>query len=202
MSETPKPAVNAYAKAVIVNVALVAAMWVLEIFDVISNHALDSYGILPRSLEHLFGVLTAPWLHFGWAHLASNSIPFIVLGSIILISGLRTYLMTLGITIVVSGMTVWFISPSYSMTLGASGVVFGFLTYVLVRGLFTKKLSQIVLAIVIFAFYGGILWGVLPINFGVSWQAHLGGAIGGVLAAWLIHARPAGIVQSDTRQRV
>ena len=92
--------------------------------------------------------------------------------------------------VVVSGATVWLISPMGSVTLGASGVVFGWLTYLIARGFYTRAPGQIALGVVVFLFYGGMLWGVLPTDSFVSWQAHLGGAVGGVLAASRQRGRP------------
>ena len=174
-------------RASVVNGGLVALMWVLEAFDTITANSLDKFGITPRRVSELGDVFLAPWLHFGWGHLISNSVPFLVLGILIYLSGRFQYITTLVVTILASGLTVWLISPAWSNTAGASGIVFGFLSYLLVRGLFTKDWKQILIAVVVFALYGGVLWGVLPTSAGVSWQAHLGGAGGGVLSAWLMH---------------
>jgi membrane associated rhomboid family serine protease len=176
-------------KAVAVNGGTVGIMWVLELIDQMTRNSLDRFGIQPRDVDGLGDILLAPWLHFGWGHLISNSIPFLVLGILIYLSGVGRWLVTVLVTAVVSGITVWLISPPNSLTLGASGIVFGFLTYLLVRGFFTRKLSQIVIAVVVMLLYGGVLWGIFPTSAGVSWQGHLGGAVGGVLSAWLMHSR-------------
>ena len=194
--EEPRPLV----KAIAVNVGIVAVMWLLELIDQLTRNSLDRFGIQPRDFTELGDIFLAPWLHFGWAHIASNSIPFIVLGVIIYLSGAMRWVVTTLVTAVVSGLTVWLISPPNTNTLGASGIVFGFLTYVLVRGFFTKKLGQILIALVVLAVYGGILWGVLPTQEGVSWQGHLGGAIGGVLAAWIMHSKKARAGRADARR--
>ncbi len=169
---------------------LVAALWLLEAIDQASGNALDAYGIHPRTEQGLFEVFTAPALHGGWQHLAANSVPFFVLGVIVLLDGWRRWLMVTLWIVLVSGATVWLISPVGSVTLGASGVVFGWLTYLIARGLYTRAPGQIALGVVVFLFYGGVLWGVLPSDGQVSWQAHLGGAIGGVLAASRLRRRP------------
>jgi membrane associated rhomboid family serine protease len=162
---------------------LVGVLWLLEGVDQTSGNALDGYGITPRTDEGLLGVFLAPFLHGGWAHLAANTVPFFVLGVIVLLDGWRKWLTVTLWVVVVSGATVWLISPSGSVTLGASGVVFGWLTYLIARGFYTRAPGQIALGVVVFLFYGGMLWGVLPTDVGVSWQAHLGGALGGFLAA-------------------
>lgn len=186
---TPPRQTNPLVAAVSVNAGLVAFMWVLEIIDQLTNNSLDQFGIQPRDVDGLWTILSAPLLHFGWAHLISNSVPLIVLGILIYLSGAMRWVITAIVTVIVSGLTVWLLAPPQSMTLGASGLVFGFLAYLLVRGVFTRKIGQIILAVVILVVYGGVLWGILPTQAGVSWQAHLGGAVGGVLAAWLMHGR-------------
>ena len=129
------------------------------------------------------GVFVAPWLHGGWPHLISNTIPFFVLGVLVLLDGWGQWFRTTLVVVLVSGAAVWLLAPAGSITLGASGVVFGWLTYLVVRGFYTGSAGQIVLGLVIFLLYGGMLWGVLPTDTAVSWQAHLGGALGGFLAA-------------------
>ena len=169
---------------------LVGVLWVLEAVDQLAGNALDHYGIQPRTGEGLFEVFTAPFLHVGWAHLAANTVPFFVLGVIVLLDGWRRWVSVTLWVVVVSGLTVWLIAPPGSVTLGASGVVFGWLTYLMVRGLYTRAPGQVAIGGVLLLFYGGLLLGVLPTTSGVSWQAHLGGAVGGVLAASRQRRRP------------
>lgn len=166
---------------------LVALMWGLEIVDYATAHALDNFGIRPRDLDSLPMIFSAPLLHFGFGHLISNSIPALVLGVLNYLAGAVRWLISTFVVVVSSGLLVWFISPTNSMTAGASGVIYGWFTYLLVRGLYSKNLKEILIGVVVFVIYGSILWGVLPGNAGVSWQGHLGGAIGGIVAAWLLH---------------
>lgn len=188
MSTTPSPP-RPWVRAVTVIGALVVLLWVLEIFDHLTFHSLDRFGIVPRRLDSLGSLFTAPFLHFGWAHLIANTVPFFVLGVLVYLDGLQRWLLTSLIVILTSGLTVWLLGAPGSITAGASGVIFGWLTYVLVRGFFTRRIGQILVAVVILALYGGVLWGILPMTSGVSWQAHLGGAAGGVLAAWWLNGR-------------
>ena len=164
-------------------VLLLAGMWLLEGLDQASGNALDAYGIRPRTDEGLLSIFLAPWLHGGWAHLVSNSVPFFFLGLLVLLEGWRQWWGTTLVVVLASGAVVWLLAPPGSITLGASGVVFGWLTYLIVRGFYTGSGRQIALGLLILFFYGGALWGVLPTAVGVSWQAHLGGAVGGLLAA-------------------
>ena len=175
--------------ALVVVGGLLALMWGLEIFDAATLNAHDSYGNEPRQASDLPNILWAPLLHFGWAHLISNSIPFLVLGVLVFLAGFARWLVATVSSVVTSGLAAWAMAPVGSITAGASGVIFGWLTFLLVRGFFTRKPGQIALAVIVFLLYGGVLLGVLPGAPGVSWQAHLGGAVGGVLAAWWMSRR-------------
>lgn len=170
--------------------ALLALMWALEFVDQASGNALDLYGIEAREVEGLPGILTAPFLHGGWQHLISNSIPFAVLGFLVLLGGVARWVLSSLISIVSSGLAAWFLTPADTIILGASGLIFGWLTYLIARGLWSRQASQVVLGVIVLFFYGGLIWGVLPGAAGISWQAHLGGAVGGVLAAWWLHRSP------------
>ncbi len=163
-------------------------LYVIEIVDQVSNDRLQRGGVEPRSLDGLWGILFAPVLHGDWAHLFANTVPLLVLGFLVLLSGIARGLAATGIVWVVGGLGTWLTGGSYTNHIGASVLIFGLLAYLLVRGVFTRNFGQILLGIVVFVFYGGLLWGVLPSTPGVSWQGHLFGAVGGVAAAWLLSA--------------
>lgn len=182
----PRPGLS---RGLVVMVTLVAVMWVLELVDQSSGNALDPYGIEPRQVDSLDNVFWAPWLHGGFGHLASNAVPFVILGALVAMDGWRRWLLATLTVVLASGAAVWLISPPGSITLGASGIVFGWLTYVILRGLYTRSPGQIATGVVVLLFYGGLLLGVLPSAPGISWQAHLGGALGGVLAARALRPR-------------
>lgn len=175
-------------RGLIVVGGLLVLMWVLEIVDQSTRNSLDHFGIVPRDIDTAGHIVLAPWLHFGWGHLIANSGPFLVLGVLTYIAGFARWLVTTLSSIIVSGVTVWLTAPAGSLTAGVSGLVFGYLAYLLIRGFFTRRPGQIALAVLILLVYGGILVGVLPTASGVSWQGHLGGAVGGGLAAWLQHS--------------
>lgn len=168
---------------------LLAGLWFLEILDQLSGNQLDQLGIHAREVDGMPEIFSAPFLHAGWDHLISNSLPFLVLGFLVLLSGLARWLISSLIIIVVSGMMAWFLTPANTIILGASGLIFGWLTYLLARGIWSRRPAQVAVAVVVLLVYGGLIWGVLPSAAGISWQAHLGGAVGGVLAAWLLHRR-------------
>lgn len=169
--------------------AWTALLWVIELVDQLLRGSLDALGVRSWSLDSLGSVFVAPFLHGGWAHLVANTLPFAVLGFLVLLGGAMRAVWTTLIVVLVSGLFAWLLNAPGTITIGASGLIFGWLTYLLARAVFGRDTRQILLAIVVFAVYGGVLWGVFPSQVGVSWQAHLGGAIGGVLAAWLLHRR-------------
>jgi membrane associated rhomboid family serine protease len=175
--------------AALVMLLLLVGLWVLEFLDQLSGNELDQFGIQAQDVDGLPEILTAPFLHAGWDHLISNSLPFYVLGFLVLLSGLARWLASSLIIIAVSGMTAWLFTPPNTIILGASGLIFGWLTYLLARGIWSRRPAQVVVAVLVLVVYGGLIWGILPSTAGVSWQAHLGGAVGGVLAAWLLHRR-------------
>ena len=168
---------------------LLAGLWMLEFLDQLSGNRLDQLGIHAREVDGMPEIFTAPFLHAGWDHLISNSLPFLVLGFLVLLSGLARWVASSLIIIIVSGMAAWSLTPAHTIILGASGLIFGWLTYLLARGIWSRRPAQVVVAVLVMLVYGGLIWGVLPGATGVSWQAHLGGAVGGVLAAWLLHRR-------------
>ncbi|MGW7365971.1 rhomboid family intramembrane serine protease [Streptomyces sp. NPDC054841] len=163
----------------------VALLWALEAIDVASGHALDPYGITPRDIAELPDIIPAAFLHYGFGHVAANSLPLLVLGFLAALSGIRRFAGVVLTIVVASGLGVWLTSPADSVTLGASGVVFGLFGYVLARGFVDRSALDVVVGLVVAALYGSILWGVLPTDSGVSWQGHLFGLLGGVAAAFV-----------------
>ena len=166
---------------------LVAIAWALEIVDLVLFGSLDYFGIQPRTLHGLFGVAASPFLHLGFGHLVSNTLPFLVLGGIVLIGGRKIFLLASLIILAVGGGAVWTLGPGATNHIGASGLIFGYLGFLLARGIVEKSAFWIVVSIVVLVLYGGMIVGVLPGQVGVSWQGHLFGLLGGVLAAWVAH---------------
>ncbi|WAH98730.1 rhomboid family intramembrane serine protease [Arthrobacter sp. MMS18-M83] len=169
----------------------VVLLAVIELVNTLMLHSLNSvFGLRSRSLDGVFDILTFPLLHANFGHLLSNVLPLVIFGFLVFLSGLRVFLTALAFSWLGSGVTVWLIGGG-GVTVGASGLVFGLFAFLLVRGFFNRSWWQILLSVVLFLAYGSILFGVLPTVMGfVSWQAHLGGAIGGVAAAVLLRPRP------------
>jgi membrane associated rhomboid family serine protease len=184
------PALGPAARAYLLVVGLVALMWVVEIIDLLPVADLDRAGIEPRTANGLSGVIFAPFLHADFAHLISNTIPFLVLGFLVAASGVQRVVQVVVIVAVVAAIGTWLTGPSGTVHIGASGIVFGFLGYLVARGVFARHPGLLLVGAVVLFFYGGLLWGLLPVP-GISWQGHLFGLVGGVLAAWVAHGRAA-----------
>ncbi|MFS0692365.1 rhomboid family intramembrane serine protease [Streptomyces nitrosporeus] len=168
----------------------VALLWLLEAVDTMTGHALDTHGVSPREPAELLDVVPAAFLHADWEHVASNSVPLLVLGFIAALASVRRFAAVVLVVILTSGLGVWLTAPDHTVTLGASGVVFGLFGYLLVRGFVDRRPLDVVVGLVVAAVYGSLLWGVLPTGSGISWQAHLFGLLGGVLAAFVLRRPP------------
>jgi membrane associated rhomboid family serine protease len=166
--------------------AIVALMWIVEVINSIDNNALDGDGIYPRNFGRLWGIVTAPFLHVSFAHLISNTIPFLFMGLIIALRGAARVAIVTLIVIVIGGLGTWLIAPSHSVTVGASGVVFGYAAYLLTRGLFDRSALELLTGAIVGVVWGGALLSSLVPHYGISWQGHASGAVGGVVAAWLL----------------
>ncbi|MCB9418862.1 MAG: rhomboid family intramembrane serine protease [Ardenticatenaceae bacterium] len=178
----------------------VAFIWLLELVDQLIFHGwLDHFGVWPRTAVGLWGILLAPVLHAGFGHVMANTIPFIVLGWFVMMRRLRDFFIVSAITVIVSGLGIWLIAPANTVHLGASGLIFGYFGYLLLRGYFERSLSSIFWSVLVLFLYGGMIWGVLPQQLGISWQSHLFGFIGGGLAAyWLTQRGTAVTTPVDT----
>ena len=174
--------------------SIVVALWVIEAFDAaILRGALDGWGIAPRSLGSLPAIFVAPLLHNGFGHLLANTIPLVVLGWLVMLRRTEDFFWASAIALLASGLGIWLFGGANSIHLGISGVIFGLFGFLLARGYYERSVTAIALAVVAFFLYGGMLWGVLPVQDGVSWEGHLFGFLGGVLAGyWLVKGRVGG----------
>jgi membrane associated rhomboid family serine protease len=169
--------------ALLILFALVALMWIVEVVDVALDHRLDRYGIEPRDVEGLDGVVAAPFLHVGFGHLLANTIPFVTMGVLIALEGARRLVLVTVIVALISGFGTWLVASPGTIHVGASGIVFGYATYLIARGVFNRSGTQLVVGAAVVLVWGGVLLGGLEPQRGISWQGHLFGAIGGVVAA-------------------
>ena len=171
--------------AALVALSFTLVLYLVELVDVLVPGDLDQAGIHSRELSGLDGVLWAPLLHAGWSHLFANTLPVLLFSFLAMAAGIGRFALVTAIVWVVSGLGVWLVGPANTVTVGASGLAFGWLAYLLVRGIFNRSAGQILVAVVLLGVWSGMLAGLLPGTPGVSWQGHLFGALAGVLAAWL-----------------
>lgn len=168
---------------------IVAILWAIEIVDFVAfGGALNNFGIRPRQVSGLWGILFAPFLHGDFLHLIANTLPLVSMGWLIMLRDDTDLVPVTIITALVGGLGTWLIGSS-GVHIGASGVIFGYFGFLLLRGYFERSLSAIAFSIVVAFLYGGIIWGVLPSQPGISWEGHLCGFIGGIIAARLL-AKP------------
>ena len=165
---------------------IVGVMWLVEVINTIDSNRLDSDGIFSRSISHLWGVFTAPFIHVSFQHLISNTVPFLFMGLIIALQGAARLALVTLIVIVVGGLGTWLIGPAHTSTVGASGVVFGYAAYLISRGFFDRSLLELLTGLVVGVVWGGALLSSIIPHYGISWQGHVCGAVGGVVAAWVL----------------
>lgn len=174
----------------------VALLYVVELIDVTMHNSLDANGIRPLETDGLWGIIFAPVLHANWAHLMANTVPLLVLGFLMTLAGLSRFVWATAIVWILGGFGTWLIGNWGSNCgptdhIGASGVIFGWLAFLLVFGIFVRRFTDIFIGLVVLFVYGGVLLGAMPVLGqcgGVSWQGHLCGAIAGVFAAYLLSA--------------
>jgi membrane associated rhomboid family serine protease len=172
----------------------VALLYLVELIDQLTNHSLDVNGIRPGQTDGLWGIVFAPVLHANWQHLAANTVPLLVLGFLVTLAGMSRFVWATAIIWILGGFGTWLIGNVGSSCgptdhIGASGLIFGYLAFLLVFGIFVRKFWDIVIGLVVLLLYGGVLLGAMPVLHqcgGVSWQGHLSGAVAGVVAAYLL----------------
>jgi membrane associated rhomboid family serine protease len=171
-------------------VGFVGLLWAIELVDqVVFRGALDSLGIRPRSMSGLYGIPLAPLLHGGFGHLAANTVPLIVLGWMVMLRETRDIFVVTLLSTLVGGAGVWLVGGAATVHVGASILIFGYLGYLLLRGWFDRGFWSMAGSILVALLYGGLVFGVLPGQPGISWEGHLFGFAGGVLAARLLRRR-------------
>lgn len=170
--------------------AVAPVLFLIELLDWGSHHRLDQVGgIRPHRLAGLEGIIFAPFLHTSFTHLYGNSVPLIVTGTFVLARGVKRFLAVTGLVAVTSGVGVWLIGQSNTTVVGISGVIFGYLGYLLVRGIVERSWWGISVGALIGLLYGWTISGVVYHDAAVSWQGHLFGLLGGVIAAIIFRPR-------------
>ncbi|MFC8846115.1 MULTISPECIES: rhomboid family intramembrane serine protease [unclassified Micromonospora] len=177
-------------RAFVAMCAVVPVLFLVEALDVGLGIDLDlAGGIIPRHIDGLDGVLFSPFLHADFNHLYSNSVPLILLGTFVLAAGFRRFMWSTLVIVLVSGLGVWFTGSPNSVVVGASGVIFGYLGVLLTRGVVERSWWNFAVVLLVGLLYGWQLLGILPTDERISWQGHLFGLVGGVVAAILFRRR-------------
>lgn len=166
---------------------IVAFLWLLELIDwLLLDGYFNQFGVRPRTLSGLEGILFAPFSHANFAHLAANTVPFALLGWLILVRGLNDFLIVTSVASLSSSLGAWLFGGTGTIHIGLSGVVFGYFGFLLFRAVYERSLAAMSSALIVVFLYGSLIWGVLPLMAGISWQMHLFGFIGGaMLGKWL-----------------
>jgi len=176
-------------QASVIGVSL-ASVWGTFVATVASGGALLGFGIHPRTVQGLWGILAAPFLHANLQHLISNTVPLVLLGWLVMLRDSRHFIPVTLIAALMSGLAAWTLGAPGTVHVGASGVVFGYFGFLVLAGWYARSLSAILISVGVVALWGSVIFGVLPGQPGISWQSHLGGFIGGWLAAkWLAPRR-------------
>lgn len=181
-----KPAVSKLKVALICSLSFFLLVWVAAVINNYSSGYFYYLGIQPRELSSVWHIVTAPFLHASFAHLLSNTVPGVLFAFLVAWSGYRTFFEVTGIAMVVGGLGVWLFGGADSNHVGASGLIYGWLAYLIVRGIFNRSWRQFLVGVFLASTYSGLIWGVFPGQPDISWQGHLFGALAGILAASVI----------------
>jgi membrane associated rhomboid family serine protease len=188
-------------RAATLMVAFLALLWIVELINEATDRRLASAGgIRPRDPGSLIDIVTSPFLHGSLEHLASNALPLFSLGFIAAMTSTKRFLLVTAAIILIEGIGVWLFSPANSISVGASGLVFGYFGYLLVRGLIDRRPVDLVVSVGVALSYGYVMWNSIGFgSTGISWQGHLSGLVGGIAAALIFREhRPKKIAPADT----
>ncbi len=173
------PSLKSRAAALVASVSLV---WAISIYGFTNLGFVYQLALVPRRIDGLMGVITMPFVHQSFSHLVVNTVPLSIMAGLLLLRGVRYYCFVSIAIILVGGLAVWLVGRA-GLHIGASGLVFGYFGFLLVRGVYDRQASSVVIALLIVFLYGGLLWGVVPSGSGVSWESHLSGLlVGGLMA--------------------
>ena len=187
MTPAARPLLQSIKEHAVLLFGLLAIMWVVELADwLLPMTELDRLGIRPRTERGLPGILLSPFLHVGFGHLISNSLPFLLLGGLVMTGGRRQFLLVSLWVTLVGGCGVWLLGGGGTVHLGASLLIFGYLGFLISRGIVERSVGGVVLSVGLLLGYGGMLLGVFPGQPGISWLGHLCGLLAGVAGAWLL----------------
>jgi membrane associated rhomboid family serine protease len=169
-------------------VCIVVLLWAIELANSLMNNGLNNLGIRPRNILGLQGIIFAPFLHGSWRHLISNTFPLVILSWLIMARDRSEWITVTVLTAIASGLGTWLFGGTETVHIGASGVVFGYFGFLVARAYFERSFGSIAISLLVLVLFGGMIWGILPVRVGISWEGHLFGLLGGIAAAWTIAA--------------
>ena len=176
------------AQAVVLG-GMLGVFWVVFVVNTLLGGSLLVLGVIPRTTIGLRGILFAPFLHVSLNHIVANSIPFLILGWMVMLRDQRHFIPVTVAGMIGSGLAAWLLGAPGSVHVGASGVIFGYLGFLMLTGWYTRSVSSILLSVVVTLMWGGLVLGMMPGTPGISWQEHIGGFLGGVFAARGLRAK-------------
>ena len=165
---------------------IVVLLWAIELADVLLGGKLGQFGIRPREIRGLQGIFFAPFLHANWLHLIGNTVPLVVLSTLIVARDRSEWVIVTILAALGSGVGTWLFGAPYTLHIGASGVIFGYFGYLVTRAWFDRSIGSMVVSLLVILMFGGMIWGISPIQKGISWEGHLFGLLAGVGTAWLV----------------
>ncbi len=174
-------------KSLRIPVLILIALWVIELTEYFMGYQWGIHGVLPREKEGLMGILLAPLLHGDFSHLISNSLPFLVLSTLIFLFYRKAAIPAIALIWVLTGAAVWLFGRQV-YHIGMSGVIYGMASFIFFNGIFQRDIKSIAIALLVAFVYGGMLFGVLPGQAGVSWESHLLGAFAGIFVSFLFRS--------------
>lgn len=184
-TKTVKQKTSTWLEALKLILSLVILVWLIELVNSLLDHRLNVYGIYPRNMDNLVGVIFWPFLHGNFNHLIMNSMPLLAMGYFVALRGWLIFLESTAIILIIGGLGVWFFGRA-AYHVGASGLVFGFFGFLITLAFYERSLKTFVIACLTIFYYGGIIFGILPTNSFVSWEGHLFGLLAGMLAARIL----------------
>jgi len=163
----------------------VALLWGVHILNLLLGYSFNIYGIIPREIVGLRGIVFSPFLHGSTEHLVMNTVPLMILGCILILRGVASFFLVSLLVALIGGLGVWLFGREHSVHVGASGIIFGYFGFLAFKGVFDRRVGTLLISAVVVFLYGGMIWGVFPNRPDVSWEGHLFGFMGGVLCAYL-----------------
>lgn len=173
-----------YFHTTLIPILFLAICWMTFFLEFSLNISFSHYGLFPRDLSHIYGIITMPFLHNDIKHLIANSIPFFVLLSFIFYFYNEIAFKIFFLTFLFSGLFTWIIGRS-SFHIGASALIYSYTSFLITAGIISKNIRLLASSLLVVFLYGGIIWGILPVDNNVSWEGHLSGFVTGLLIAFI-----------------